>query len=65
MSALLYFFRGIALIWYAVSPSYRRRTNERWKATRPHRLIAEIGTGIIGLVLVFLLIWFLYDSVFD
>jgi lysylphosphatidylglycerol synthetase-like protein (DUF2156 family) len=52
MSALLYFFRGLALIWYAFSPSYRQRTNARWKVTRLPGLIAEIGTGIIGLILV-------------
>ena len=65
MSALLYFLRGLTLIWYAVSPSYRQRTNARWKVTRLPALIAEIGTGIIGLILVFVLIWFLCDSVFD
>jgi hypothetical protein len=39
------------LIWYLLSPSYRRKTNARWKRTRPHRLVFEIGTGILGLLI--------------
>jgi hypothetical protein len=65
MSALIYLFSGLALIWYVVSPAYRRRTNARWKATRPHKLIAELGGGLIGLIILFVLLWWAYDSVFD
>lgn len=51
MYALLYLIRGFTLIWYLLSPSYRRRTNARWKVTRPYKLVFEIGTGILGLVI--------------
>jgi len=61
MYAILYLFRGFTLIWYLLSPSYRQKTNARWKTTRPSRLILEIGTGILGLfifaVLVTALLW--------
>jgi hypothetical protein len=56
MYILIYLVRGFTLIWYALSPSYRQKTNARWKRTKPHRLVFEIGTGILGLVVVFVLI---------
>jgi len=56
MYALLYLFRGFTLIWYLLSPSYRQKTNARWKVTRPSRLILEIGTGILGLVIFVVLV---------
>ena len=51
MYFLVYLLRGFTLIWYVLSPPYRRKTNVRWKKTRPHRLVFEIGTGILGLVI--------------
>ena len=58
MYILIYLVRGFTLIWYLLSPSYRRKTNARWKVTRPHKLVFEIGTGILGLV-VFLALFLL------
>jgi hypothetical protein len=52
MSFFVYLFRGIFLLWYLVSPAYRRSTNERWRKTRRYKLIYEIGTGIIGLIII-------------
>lgn len=49
MNVIIYLLRGFTLIWYLLSLSYRRKTNARWKATRPHKLVWEIGTGILGL----------------
>jgi hypothetical protein len=50
MSIIIYFACGLSLIWYLISPAHRRNTNDRWKATRPSRLVYEIGTGIIGVI---------------
>jgi hypothetical protein len=50
MYVLIYLVRGFTLIWYVLSPSYRQKTNARWRRTKPHRLVFEIGTGIVGLV---------------
>ena len=56
MYALLYLACGLTLIWYILSPSYRRTTNARWKVTRPHRLVFEIGTSILGLLIILALL---------
>jgi hypothetical protein len=65
MSLLIYLFSGFALFWYACSPSYRRKTNARWKAMRPHKLVFEIGSGILGLFIIFVFLWFVFSSVFE
>jgi hypothetical protein len=52
MYALIYLFRGFTLIWYLISPKYRRETNARFKATRPHKVVFEVGMGIIGVVMI-------------
>ena len=49
MGVLIYIFRGLALVWFCISPRYRAKTRERWKNTPSHRLIYEIGGGILGL----------------
>ena len=41
-----------SLIWYLLSPAHRRKTNARWKASRPHKVVYEVGTGFLGLILI-------------
>jgi hypothetical protein len=50
MAIFVYFVRAFMLLRCCVSGSYRARTRERWKKTPQHRVIYEIGTGIIGLI---------------
>jgi hypothetical protein len=50
MAIFIYFIRAFGLLRCCFSSSYRARTRERWKKTPQHRIIYEVGTGIIGLV---------------
>jgi len=50
MRIFMYILRGFTLIWYVLSPAYRQKTNARWKKRKPHQLVVEIGTGILGLI---------------
>ena len=50
MAIIIYFVRAFSLIRCCFSSSYRAKTQARWKKTATHRLIYEIGTGVIGLV---------------
>ena len=49
MAIIIYFVRAFSLIRCCFSRSYRAMTLARWKKTPTHRLIYEIGTGVIGL----------------
>lgn len=52
MGIIVYLARGISLLWCLISPGHRSKTVARWKAARPHHNVYEIGTGIIGLVII-------------
>ena len=65
MAIFIYLFGGLALIWYLLSPTYRRKTNDRWRQTRPHKLVFEIGIGIIGLVILIALVALIVDRLID
>ena len=52
MGIVIYFIRGLSLIWYLLSPPYRRKINARWKATRHPLVVREVTTGIVGLVII-------------
>jgi hypothetical protein len=56
MYIFMYLLRGFTLIWYLISPPYRQKTNTRWRRMKTHRLVLEIGTGVLGLVIAFALI---------
>ena len=64
MSIIIYLVRGFSLIWYVLSPAHRRTTNTRWKAARPSSLVYEIGTGIIGLVVLVTLLHLFIQRLF-
>jgi membrane-anchored glycerophosphoryl diester phosphodiesterase (GDPDase) len=49
MGALLYIYRGVVLLLSLCSSSRRKATFERWKKTKRHKLIYEMGYGVIGL----------------
>ena len=52
MYAIVYIFAAYTLLAYVVSPSFREQTNNRWKGTPKHKVIREIGAGILGLAIV-------------
>lgn len=51
MYAIVYLAAAFSLILYCFSPSHRAKCHERWKQTPRHRVIYEIGGGILGLVI--------------
>jgi hypothetical protein len=51
MGAIIYIVWALTLIRYCVSPSYRAETRARWKKTPTHRIVYEVGGGILGLVI--------------
>ena len=56
MSIFIYLIRGVSLLRYLIAPTYRRNTNARWKATQTHKVIYEVGTGVLGLVIIAVLL---------
>jgi hypothetical protein len=51
MRIIVYIFGAFILLRYAFSPSYRIKTNERWKRTPTHKVVFEVGAGLIGLLI--------------
>jgi|GEM_PF-5491921 len=62
MSILIYIYRGAFLLICLLIPSKRRMTLDRWKRTKTHKLIYEIGGGLIGLIVLCAFIWVIIDS---
>jgi hypothetical protein len=52
MAIFIYFISAFVLLRCCVSPDYRAKTRARWKRTPTHRVIYEVGGGIIGLIAV-------------
>lgn len=52
MAIFIHIARAFALLRCCFSSSYRTRVCERWKKTPQHRVIFEIGTGVVGLIVV-------------
>lgn len=50
MAIFVYIIRAFALLRCCFSSSYRAKMKSRWKQMPQHRVIMEVGTGIIGLV---------------
>jgi hypothetical protein len=50
MSLFVYFLSALSLMLYCVSPAHRAKCQERWRRTPTHRVIFEVGGGIIGLI---------------
>jgi hypothetical protein len=50
MSIFIYFVSAFVLLRCCVSPNYRAKTQDRWRRTPTHRVIYEVGGGIIGLI---------------
>jgi hypothetical protein len=50
MAIFLYIIRAFSLLRCCFSNSYRAKTQARWKKIPTHRVIFEVGTGIIGLM---------------
>lgn len=65
MYAVVYIFAAFTLLAYFFSSDYRDKTNERWKRTPKHRVINEIGAGIIGLALLATIVYLLISAVED
>ena len=51
MGALIYVGRAFVLLVCCFSPSYRAKTVARWKKSPPHRIVLEIGGGLVGLLI--------------
>jgi hypothetical protein len=62
MSIFIYIYRGAFLLLSLLIPSKRQITLERWKRTKTHRLIYEIGGGVIGIIVLFAFVWVIIDS---
>jgi hypothetical protein len=52
MAIFVYIIRAFALVRCCFSSSYRAKMKARWKQMPQHRVIMEVGTGIIGLMFV-------------
>ena len=59
MSAFIYMYRGILLVLSLASTEKRRLTFERWKKTKNHKLVYELGYGVIGLAMIIWLVFWL------
>jgi len=62
MYAIVYIFAAYTLLAYVISPGFREKTNNRWKRTPRNRVIREIGAGIMGLLIVATIIYFVVSS---
>jgi hypothetical protein len=62
MYAIVYLFAAYTLLACVVSPSFREKTNNRWKHTPRSRVVREIGAGIIGLLIVATIIYLIVSS---
>jgi len=65
MYAIVYIFAAFTLLACFFSPDYRDKTVERWKRSPKHRVINEIGAGIIGLALLATIAYFIISAVED
>jgi hypothetical protein len=63
--AILYILAAFTLLACFFSPDYRDKTTERWKRTPKHRVVTEIGAGIIGLLLLVTIAYFIITAVED
>ena len=52
MAIFIYLIRAFALVRCCFSSSYRVKMKARWKHMPQHRVVMEVGTGIIGLMAV-------------
>ena len=52
MFLVVYFIQGLALSWYLLSPSYRRKVNARRERMRHPAIVREVTTGIVGLAII-------------
>jgi len=57
--ALLYVYQGVVLVVSLLSPTKRKQPLERWKNTKSHKLVYEIGFGIIGLMILAVPVFYL------
>ena len=62
MSAIIYIYRGVLILLMLVSTKHREATFQRWKRSQPYKVIFEIGSGVIGLVVIGVLIWMVYSN---
>jgi hypothetical protein len=51
MAIFVYFLRAFALLRSCISSSYRAKMKARWKQMPQHRVIMEVGTGILGIMI--------------
>jgi len=56
MAIFIYIIRAFALLRCCFSRTYRGKMMARWNQMPRHRVVMEVGTGIIGLMAVFTII---------
>jgi hypothetical protein len=53
---LLRILEGIGMLRYVTSPTYRKRTRDRWKTAARITIVADIMGGVIGAILLLVII---------
>jgi hypothetical protein len=56
MALILYIARAFMLLRLCFSSSYRAEIRARWKTTPQHRIIWEVGTGVLGVAVIAVII---------
>lgn len=62
MGAFIHLLRAFSLIWYCLSPSYREKCHARWQKTPKHRVVLEVGGGLVGLTVLIGLAIMIYSG---
>jgi RsiW-degrading membrane proteinase PrsW (M82 family) len=62
MRALIYLFSAFGLIWLCFSSSYREKCRLRWKNSPKHKVVYEIGGGVIGLIILMYILKLIFQS---
>jgi hypothetical protein len=62
MAILIYITRAFVLLFCCFSASHRAKTFARWKGIPTHRVIFEVGTGIVGLLVIVEIVYLIVSS---
>jgi hypothetical protein len=62
MAILFYVARAFTLLVCCVSGSHRAKALARWKKSPPHRVVLEVGGGVVGLLVLVEIIYLIIIS---
>jgi hypothetical protein len=54
---IIYIVSAFVLLRCVFSPSYRSETTARWRKTPTHRVMYEVGGGILGLIILGVIVY--------